>query len=139
MSSIRKAAFLDVEAAAPIAPQRPLNMWETREKTLYPHVDAAAVAAAKADQKQDVAKKLKERNQMEIKILGTGCKSCKNLEINTIKAIEEMGISASIEKVENLMDIMSYNVMRTPALVVDEKVKIMGRVPNVEEIKKYLK
>lgn len=76
---------------------------------------------------------------MEIKILGTGCKSCKNLEINTIKAIEEMGISASVEKVENLMDIMAYNVMRTPALVVDEKVKIMGRVPSVEEIKKFLK
>jgi hypothetical protein len=42
-------------------------------------------------------------------------------------------------KVENIMDIMKYNVLRTPALVVDEKVKIMGRVPNVEEIKKYLK
>jgi hypothetical protein len=50
-----------------------------------------------------------------------------------------MGISASIEKVENLMDIMVFNVMRTPALVVDGKVEIMGRVPNVEEIKKYLR
>jgi small redox-active disulfide protein 2 len=80
-----------------------------------------------------------KEKKMEIKILGTGCTSCKNLEKNTIAAIEEMGIFASIEKVENLMDIMAYNVMRTPALVVDEKVKIMGRVPSVEEIKKYLK
>lgn len=76
---------------------------------------------------------------MEIKILGRGGISCKNLERNTIAAIEEMGISASIEKVENLMEIMAYNVLRTPALVVDEKVKIMGRVPDVDEIKKYLK
>jgi small redox-active disulfide protein 2 len=76
---------------------------------------------------------------VEIKILGTGCTSCKNLEKNTIAAIKELGISASIVKVENIMEIMAYNVLRTPALVVDEKVKIMGRVPNVEEIKKYLK
>lgn len=75
---------------------------------------------------------------MKIKILGTGCTSCKNLERNTIAAVKEMGISASIEKVENIMDIMAYNVMRTPALVVDEKVKFMGRVPTVDEIKKYL-
>jgi len=76
---------------------------------------------------------------MEIKILGTGCTSCKNLEKNTIAAVAEMGITASIEKVENIMDMMAYNILRTPALVVDEKVKIMGRVPSVEEIKKYLK
>ena len=76
---------------------------------------------------------------MEIKILGTGCTSCRNLERNTIAAIEEMGVSASIEKVENLMDIMAFNVMRTPALVVNGTVKVMGRVPNVDEIKKYLK
>jgi small redox-active disulfide protein 2 len=76
---------------------------------------------------------------MNIKILGTGCTSCKNLEKNTRAAVEEMGIDATVEKVENIMDIMKYNVLRTPALVVDEKVKIMGRVPNVEEIKKYLK
>jgi len=81
----------------------------------------------------------KKERKMEIKILGTGCTSCKNLERNTIAAVEEMGISASIEKVENIMDIMAYNVLRTPALVVDEQVKIMGRVPSVEEIKKYLK
>jgi small redox-active disulfide protein 2 len=76
---------------------------------------------------------------MEIKILGTGCTSCKNLEKNTHAAVDELGIAATVTKVENIMDIMKYNVMRTPALVVDEKVLVMGRVPNVDEIKKMLK
>ncbi|MBK5241870.1 thioredoxin family protein [Clostridium sp.] len=75
---------------------------------------------------------------MIIKVLGSGCASCKKLEENTKKAVEELGIDATIEKVEDFKKIMAYGVMKTPALVVDEKVKIMGRVPTTEEIKKYL-
>lgn len=75
---------------------------------------------------------------MIIKVLGSGCASCKKLEENTKKAVEELGIEATIEKVEDFKKIMAYGVMKTPALVVDEKVKIMGRVPSSEEIKKYL-
>lgn len=75
---------------------------------------------------------------MIIKILGTGCANCKKLEENTRKAIEELGLDASVEKVTEIKDIMKYGVMKTPALVVDEKVKIMGRVPSSDEIKKYL-
>jgi small redox-active disulfide protein 2 len=75
---------------------------------------------------------------MIIKVLGSGCASCKKLEENTKKAVEELGIDATIEKVEDFKKIMAYGVMKTPALVVDEKVKIMGRVPTAEEIKKYL-
>lgn len=75
---------------------------------------------------------------MVIKVLGSGCANCKKLEENTKKAVEELGIDASIEKVEDLKSILGYGVMKTPALVVDEKVKIMGRVPTAEEIKKYL-
>jgi small redox-active disulfide protein 2 len=75
---------------------------------------------------------------MIIKVLGSGCASCKKLEENTRKAVEELGIEATIEKVEDFKKIMAYGVMKTPALVVDEKVKIMGRVPSAEEIKKYL-
>jgi small redox-active disulfide protein 2 len=75
---------------------------------------------------------------MVIKILGTGCANCKKLEENTRKAVEELGLNATIEKVTEIKDIMKYGVMKTPALVVDEKVKIMGRVPAPEEIKKYL-
>ncbi|OFI05932.1 hypothetical protein CLOACE_14070 [Clostridium acetireducens DSM 10703] len=75
---------------------------------------------------------------MRIKILGSGCANCKKLEENTKKAIEELNIDAEVEKVTDFKDIVSYGVMKTPALVVDENVKIMGRVPSVEEIKKYL-
>lgn len=76
---------------------------------------------------------------MVIKVLGTGCANCKKLESNTRQAVEELGLDAVIEKVTDIKDIMKYGVMKTPALVVDEKVKIMGRVPSAEEIKKYLK
>lgn len=75
---------------------------------------------------------------MIIKILGTGCANCKRLEENTRKAVVELGLDVSIEKVTDIKDIMKYGVMKTPALVVDEKVKIMGRVPTADEIKKYL-
>jgi small redox-active disulfide protein 2 len=75
---------------------------------------------------------------MIIKILGTGCANCKKLKENAEKAVQELGIEASIEKVEDLKSILGYGVMKTPALVVDEKVKIMGRVATVEEIKKHL-
>lgn len=75
---------------------------------------------------------------MIIKVLGSGCSSCKKLEENTKKAVEELGIEATIEKITDFKQIMAYGVMKTPALVVDEKVKIMGRVPSIEKIKKYL-
>ena len=75
---------------------------------------------------------------MIIKILGSGCANCTKLYDNTKEAVEALGIDATIEKVSEIKDIMAYGVMRTPALVVDEKVKIMGRVPSAEEIKKYL-
>jgi len=75
---------------------------------------------------------------MNIKILGAGCSKCKKLEANAKEAVKELGIEASIEKVENIQDIMAYGVMSTPAFVVDGQVKVMGRVPTVEDIKKYL-
>jgi small redox-active disulfide protein 2 len=75
---------------------------------------------------------------MVIKVLGTGCVKCHQLEENARKAVAELGLEASIEKVENIKDIMKYGVMKTPALVVNEKVKVMGRVLSPEEIKKYL-
>ena len=75
---------------------------------------------------------------MEIKILGTGCPKCKALEKVTIETVAEAGIDANVSKVEDIMDIMSYGVMLTPALVVDEKVIIKGRVPSAKEIKQIL-
>ncbi len=75
---------------------------------------------------------------MVIKVLGSGCCNCKKLEANVREAVKQLGVEATIEKVEDIKDIMAYGVMRTPALVVDEQVKIMGRVPSVEDIKRYL-
>lgn len=75
---------------------------------------------------------------MIIKVLGPGCANCKKLEANAKKAVEELGIDATVEKVTDIEAIASYNVMKMPALVVDEQVKIMGRVPSADEIRKYL-
>lgn len=75
---------------------------------------------------------------MNIKVLGTGCSKCKTLEQATRKAIDEMGISADIEKVEDIVKIMGYGVMQTPALVINEKVTISGRVPSITELKELL-
>jgi small redox-active disulfide protein 2 len=76
--------------------------------------------------------------KMVIKILGSGCAKCKKLEANAQQAVKELGIEATIEKVKEIENIMEYGVMKTPALVVDEQVKVMGRVPSAEDIKKYL-
>ncbi|HOV13119.1 MAG TPA: thioredoxin family protein [Spirochaetota bacterium] len=75
---------------------------------------------------------------MVIKILGTGCPKCKQLEENAKKSVELAGVNAIIEKVTELNKIMDYGVMMTPALVVDEVVKSAGKVLNPEEIKKFL-
>ena len=75
---------------------------------------------------------------MEIKILGSGCAKCKTLEKLTREVVEQNGIDATITKVEDILEIMKYGIMSTPALVVNEKVEIKGRVPSSEEIKKLL-
>ena len=71
---------------------------------------------------------------MEIKILGTGCEKCKTLEKRTREVVENNGIDAIISKVDDYKEIMKYNVMATPALIVDGKVVIKGRLPSKEEI-----
>ena len=75
---------------------------------------------------------------MIIKILGTGCPKCKTLEKLTREVVEQNGIEATITKVEDIVEIMKYGIMSTPALVVDEKVEIKGRVPSLDEIRKVL-
>lgn len=76
---------------------------------------------------------------MIIKVLGTGCANCKKLEANAKDAVSKLGIEATVEKVEDLQDIMAYGVMKTPALVVDEKVKSMGKVLSSDDIVKLIK
>lgn len=80
-----------------------------------------------------------ELRSMEVKILGTGCPKCKTLEKLTKDVIEKNGINATVVKVDDIMEIMKYNVMSTPALVVNEQVKIKGRVPSADEILEALK
>jgi len=75
----------------------------------------------------------------KIQILGTGCPKCKTLTANAETAVKELGIEATIEKVEKIQEIMKFGVMTTPALVVDGQVKSAGKVLTVEDIKKFLK
>ena len=75
---------------------------------------------------------------MEIQVLGTGCTKCKALEKTTKEAVEKTGINATITKVEDIVKIMEFNIMTTPALVIDGRVVIKGRVPSVDEISKLL-
>ena len=75
---------------------------------------------------------------MVIKILGPGCMNCQKLEALAKKAVDELGIEAEIVKVADYPGIMAYGIMSTPGLVVDEKVKIAGRVPSLDEVKAAL-
>ena len=72
---------------------------------------------------------------MIIKILGSSCNNCVRLEANARKAAEELGITAEFVKVKEMADIAAYGVMRTPGLVVDEKVVSFGKVLSPEDIK----
>lgn len=76
---------------------------------------------------------------MEIKILGIGCKNCVNLAKNTEEALKELGMEATITKVTDMKDIAKYGIMRTPGLVIDDKVVSYGKVASTEEITELLK
>lgn len=75
---------------------------------------------------------------MIIKILGPGCNNCKRLERFTREALDQLGMEATVEKVEDYAEIMGYGVMSTPGLVVDDQVLVSGRVPKPAEIKQLL-
>ncbi|HOT06602.1 MAG: hypothetical protein A4E45_01436 [Methanosaeta sp. PtaB.Bin039] len=76
---------------------------------------------------------------VKIEVMGTGCAKCKGLEKNVRKAVDEMGISAEVIKVESLQEILDRGVMMTPALYIDGQPKAVGRAPSVEEIKGMLR
>ena len=75
---------------------------------------------------------------MEIKVLGTGCPRCKALEKSVFDSLAELDITADVSKVEDIMKIMEYGVMHTPALAINGKIVLSGRVPPVSEIKELL-
>lgn len=75
---------------------------------------------------------------MEIKVLGTGCPKCKALEKTVVNSLAELNIDADVLKVEDIMKIMEYGVMNTPALVINGKVVLSGYIPGTNEIKNLL-
>jgi small redox-active disulfide protein 2 len=75
---------------------------------------------------------------MEIKVLGPGCKNCVTLDRIAHEVVQELGISATFEKVEDYAAIASYGVMSTPALVVNGNVVLSGRVPTPRHLKEIL-
>jgi len=74
----------------------------------------------------------------KIQILGTGCKRCRDLTANAQQAVQELGINAEVEKVTEVQDIMKFQILMTPGLVINGQVKAAGRIPSVEEIKQML-
>lgn len=75
---------------------------------------------------------------MDIKILGSGCTNCTNLEKVTRAALAQLGIDAEIEKVTDPAEIVSWGVMSTPALVVDDEVVMVGKVPSAADMASLL-
>ncbi len=75
---------------------------------------------------------------MKVIVLGPGCRNCQKLEQEVVNALAELDVAADVEKIEDMNKIMEYDVMMTPALVINDKVKVFGRVPKREEIKKWI-
>lgn len=75
---------------------------------------------------------------MEIRILGTSCPRCQELEKRTIDILAELSIAADLQKVTDIKKIMEYKILGTPGLVINGKVKSAGRIPSKDEIKKWI-
>jgi small redox-active disulfide protein 2 len=75
---------------------------------------------------------------MTIKVLGPGCTNCRTLEHRTLEALQQLNMQASVDKVTDIDGMVSYGVMRTPGLVIDEKLVWQGGVPTVEKIKEII-
>lgn len=73
-----------------------------------------------------------------IKVLGPGCPKCKTTFSNAEEAVKQLGIEVELEKIEDIVEMMKYNVLTTPVLMVDGEIKIKGRVATVNEIKELL-
>jgi len=77
-------------------------------------------------------------DKMDIKVLGTGCPKCKALEKAVLNSISELKVEANVSKVEDIIQIMQFGVMQTPALVINGKVVVSGRLPSNNELKALL-
>lgn len=74
----------------------------------------------------------------QIKVLGPGCTKCRITYNNVLEAVKQSGVEATVTKIEDIEEMMKYNVLTTPVLMIDEEPKIKGRVAHVEEIKQLL-
>ncbi len=75
---------------------------------------------------------------MKIQVLGTGCAKCKLLAEQAERAVQELGLDAQVEKVTEINEILDFGVMMTPALVINGEVKVVGKVPAMDELKEML-
>lgn len=75
----------------------------------------------------------------QVKVLGPGCPKCKTTYNNVLEALKQTNIEANVEKVEDIEEMMKYNILTTPVLMIDEQIKIKGRVAQVNEIIEILK
>ncbi|MDX1903728.1 MAG: thioredoxin family protein [Thermonemataceae bacterium] len=75
----------------------------------------------------------------QIKVLGPGCPKCKSTYNNVLEALKQINMKADVEKVEDIEEMMKYNVLTTPVLMIDEQIKIKGRIAQVNEIIELLK
>mgnify|MGYP001135950437 CR=1 FL=1 len=76
---------------------------------------------------------------MEIKVLGTGCPKCQEVEKRVKSALDDLNVAADVEKVTDITKIRTYGILATPGLVIDGKVKSSGRIPRVDEIKDWIR
>jgi small redox-active disulfide protein 2 len=87
---------------------------------------------------QNAQPKMKGKISMDIKVLGPGCAKCEQTEKIVKEAVTEAGVTATVEKVTDLMKIAGYGVFGTPAVVVDGEVKCVGKIPTKEDVKGWL-
>jgi small redox-active disulfide protein 2 len=87
---------------------------------------------------QNAQPKMKGKISMDIKVLGPGCAKCQQTEKIVKEAVAEAGVTATVEKVTDLMKIAGYGVFGTPAVVVDGEVKCVGKIPTKEDVKGWL-
>lgn len=80
----------------------------------------------------------KTKEMKEIKVLGPGCPKCKATYINVLEALKQSGIEANVIKIEDIEEMMKYNVLTTPVLMIDDVIKVKGRVATISEIKQML-
>lgn len=73
-----------------------------------------------------------------IKVLGTGCPKCKTTYNNVVEALKQTGIEADVTKIEDIQEMMKYNILSTPVLMIDDVSKVKGRVASIAEIKELL-